>query len=101
MGNYNNLRIPRNIKAQIKLYLFFFVDIMIVAGFMLLGYYAQQIFQFTAPVFGVLMVTNLIFGIYLCMKPAACPDKRNFQVILQLLAMDTRRYITQHYSSKE
>ncbi|WP_317913199.1 DUF5592 family protein [Carnobacterium maltaromaticum] len=101
MGNYNNLRIPRNIKAQIKLYLFFFVDIMIVAGFLLLGYYAQQIFQFTAPVFGVLMVTNLIFGIYLCMKPAACPDKRNFQVILQLLAMDTRKYITQHYSSKE
>lgn len=101
MGNYNNLRIPRNIKAQIKLYMFFFVDIMIVVGFVLLGYYAQQIVKFTAPVFGLMMATNLIFGIYLCMKPAACPDKRNFQVILQLLVMDTRKYITQHYSSKE
>lgn len=65
MENYNNLRIPRNIKAQIKLYMFFFVDIMIVVGFVLLGYYAQQIVQFTAPVFGLMMATNLIFGIYL------------------------------------
>lgn len=101
MGNYNDLKIPRNIKAQIKLYLFFFVDIMVVAGLLLGGWYMQGLLNFTAVNFILFQLANLIFGIFLCMKPAACPDKRNSQVILQLLFMDKRKYLAQHYSSKE
>lgn len=98
MNDYSNLKIPRDIKAQVKLYMFYLVDILLVIFLLYVGYMFQNTVQFTVGYFALLQVTNFSLGIFLCAKPASCPEKRNIQVIMQLLMKDQRKYVTEDYS---
>lgn len=98
MNNYSNLRIPRDIKAQVKLSIFYLIDIMIIGGLFVLCQSFQQSAQFTLGNYIFLQVVTLSFGLFLCAKPASCPEKRNFQVILQLFMSDKRKYVSEDYS---
>ncbi|MDT1958973.1 DUF5592 family protein [Carnobacterium divergens] len=100
MNDYSNLKIPRDIKAQVKLYMFYLVDIMVVVGLIYGGYMFQNMVQFTLGHYAMLQVTNFSLGIFLCAKPSSCPEKRNIQVIMQLLMKDQRKYVTEDYSNE-
>lgn len=94
MGKYSQMTIPRNLRAKIKLAMFYMVDVFVVLGMALVGYYENiYLFRFPLKQYVALMVFHVVLGIFFCLRPKDSPDKKMFQVIIQLFARDKESYV--------
>lgn len=84
--------IPKEIKSEIKLQWGFFVKDLIVIGimagwgWMTASFFAREIDSL------IYILINAAFGVFLILKPASNPQKRNYQVIYLIFAQDRKKY---------
>ncbi|MGG5319207.1 DUF5592 family protein [Enterococcus sp. AZ072] len=97
MGVYGNMLIPKTLNAAIKLAWFYLVDLLIVGGCIVVGYYIQELLVFPPKTFLMLQVTNILFGIFLCLPTKHKPKTRTIQIIIQAILKDRKRYLSSFY----
>lgn len=94
MGKYSQMTIPQNLRVKIKLAVFYMVDIFVVAGMALLCYYENlYILRFPFKEYVLLMILHVVLGIFFCLRPNDSPDKKMFQVLVQMFARDKEKYV--------
>lgn len=91
--NKGIIKNPKNIKREIKLKLFYVLDLAIVTCMIILANYLNTVLYLTGTFSILLYILFLIFGIFLCIKPPNSPTNRNFVVIYHLLTSDRNQYI--------
>lgn len=94
MTEFDQLRIPRNLKIKMKLAFFYVVDLMVVGGIFFLSFYANEyLFHLPQSNYMMLQGINIVFGIYLCMG-ASNTNMKNYQVIMRIFLCDKNKYIS-------
>lgn len=90
--NRKIIRNPKNIKREVKLKLFYVLDITIIAGMLILANYLNTVLYITGGFSIALYILFGLFGIFLCIKPPNSPTNRNLIVIYHLITFDKNQY---------
>lgn len=90
--NKRIIRNPKNIKREIKLKLFYVLDLAIITGMLILANYINTVLYITGGFSVTLYVLFGLFGIFLCIKPPNSPTNRNLIVIYHLITFDKNQY---------
>lgn len=91
--NHGRIRNPKNVKQEIKLKLFYVLDLVIVVGMLMLANYLSQLLYVKQSYSIVLYIVFGLFGIFICIKPPGSPTNRNFMVLLHMFQRDKNKYV--------
>ncbi len=98
MENFSNMRTISSLKTQIKIFAFYFVDILVIASALYVGKYAQDlVFHFPFVQFVLFQSLNVIFSIWLCWRSPDNPTRKNAMVLVLYLKKDYRRFMSLDY----
>lgn len=97
MDHYHNMRTITNIRARIKLAVFYLMDIACLAGTYFIGDYLQKFFQFSFPIYVLFQATNLLLCLYFCLPSLNNPNRNNFSILLLYLTRDRRKYLSNDF----
>lgn len=98
MNKYHNMTILKSVKQQIKVAMFYLLDIIIIGGFAYGLFLLQNYMKLPAVHFILLEIVSVLFGIFLCIKPASGGGSRNLFIAYKLLTMDRNTYVVQSYT---
>jgi len=100
-NKYLNLKIQKNIKQEIRLKAFYFLDLALITSLCGGMVYLQNFVML--PVIHFILIECLLFSlsIFLCAKPSSNGGHRNLYTLYCLLIMDRNIYGTQSYKKGE
>lgn len=97
MGKYTNMRTISDLKAQIKIAAFYFIDLVFLVGTFMLGQYLQQKIGFKTGTYILFQAVNLSLCFYLCMPSFSNKTRNNFSLILLFLRRDQRQFLSHDF----
>ena len=96
-SNYNDMKILKTVRQEMKLSMFYIKDLMTIAGFGVGVYLLNDIIQLPMTYFFMLEVIAILFAIFLCIRPANSGGIRNITVMKRLFSMDREIYHNQRF----
>ncbi|EUJ34195.1 DUF5592 family protein [Brochothrix campestris] len=83
---------PKNIKQEIKILFFYFVDIMIVIGGFIVGVGISKPLHLSFGMTLFLEILTTLFALWLCVRAPSHPNERNLSVLIHLFKMDRNHH---------
>lgn len=83
---------PKATKQEIKFWFFYFVDLGLMIGLMVMASYIKDMFRLSGKMQIVYYILTCAFGVFLCMKTKEHPLDRNIQMLYYLCRTDRNKY---------
>ncbi|ANZ96204.1 DUF5592 family protein [Brochothrix thermosphacta] len=83
---------PKNIKQEIKILFFYFVDLLIILGGFVVGVALSKALHLSFAPKMILLVITTLFAFWLCVRAPSHPKERNLSVLFHLFKMDRNHY---------
>ncbi|WP_200127630.1 DUF5592 family protein [Enterococcus sp. S52] len=96
-NKYQQMKIQKNIKQEVRLKAFYFLDLALILGLCGGMFYLQDFIQLPIGHFIVIECLLFALGIFLCAKPSSNGGHRNLYTLYCLLKMDRTTYGVQSY----
>lgn len=96
-SKYNDMRILKSVRQEIKLSMFYIKDLAVIAGFGVGVYLLNQLLQLPILYFVLLEIIAISFAIFLCIRPINSGGVRNITVMKRLFMMDRETYHNQRF----
>lgn len=97
MNKYVNMRSISNIKARMKIAMFYFLDIVCLFLTFILGQYIQDVIQFKFGLYVTFQITNLLLCLVLCLPSPNNPNRNNFSVFFLYMMKDKRQFLSSDF----
>lgn len=92
-GGINLFKIPKNIKAEPKMFLgMFMMDILIIVSTVTLCLVLTKDLALVPIMRGAMILLSVLLGIFLIIKPTSNPEKRMLQILLIYSKQDKSIY---------
>lgn len=96
-SNYNDMKILKTTRQEIKLSMFYLKDLAIVLVCGVAVYFLNDLLQLPLIYFVLLEIIAIAFAIFLCIRPANSGNVRNITVMKRLFVMDREIYHNQNF----
>ena len=91
------MRTISDIKARMKMAMFYFMDVVALALTYLVGDKLQDMIQFRFPMYVLFQVVNLGVCLFLCLPARSNPTRNNASALFLFFTRDKRQFLSQDY----